>query len=69
MPESFFILSKDRLEMAADEITSIAKIYDRFSKAKLIDNMIIIQSKTHWEKIARRATFAKESGQIGRAHV
>lgn len=64
MPESFFILSKDKLEMAADEITSIAKIYDRFSKAKLIDNMIIIQSKTHWEKIAKRATFAKESGQI-----
>jgi len=64
MPESFFILSKDHLEIAIDEITAIAKIYDRFSKIKIISNLIIVQSKTNWEKIAKRATFSKVSGQI-----
>ena len=64
MPESFFVLSKDYLELAIDEIVSIAKIYDRFSKIKIISNLVIIQSKTNWEKISRRATFVKISGQI-----
>lgn len=64
MPESFFILSKDYLEIAIDEITAIAKTYDRFSKIKIISNLVIVQSKTNWEKIAKRATFSKTSGQI-----
>ena len=64
MPESFFVLSKDYLEIAIDEISTIAKTYDRFSKIKIISNLVIVQSKTSWEKIARRATFAKISGQI-----
>jgi hypothetical protein len=33
MPESFFILSKDHLELAIDEIISISKMYDRFNKS------------------------------------
>lgn len=64
MPESFFILTKDYLEIATDEIVSIAKTYDRFSKIKTISNLVIVQSKTNWEKIAKRATFVKISGQI-----
>ena len=64
MPESFFILSKDYLELAIDEIISLSKIYDRFSKIKIISNLIIIQSKTNWEEIAKRASFVKISGQI-----
>ena len=64
MPESFFILSKDYPEIATDEIISIAKMYDRFSKIKVISNLVIVQSKTNWEKIAKRATFVKVSGQI-----
>ncbi|WP_299292679.1 DNA methyltransferase [Nitrosopumilus sp.] len=64
MPESFFVLSKEQLELATDEIVAIAKMYDRFSKIKIISNLIIIQSKTNWEKIAQRATFVKTSGQI-----
>ena len=64
MPESFFILSKDHLEIAKDEIVAIAKTYDRFSKSKSFSNLIIIQSKINWEKIAQRATFVKISGQI-----
>ncbi|MCA9828338.1 MAG: methyltransferase domain-containing protein [Nitrosopumilus sp.] len=64
MPESFFVLSKDYLELAIDEIISISKIYDRFSKVKVISNLVIVQSKTNWSEIAKRATFVKISGQI-----
>jgi len=64
MPESFFILSKDYLELASDEIIAISKTYDRFAKAKVISNLVIIQSKTNWNKIAKRASFVKVSGQI-----
>jgi tRNA (guanine10-N2)-dimethyltransferase len=64
MPESFFVLSKDYLELAIDEITAIAKMYDRFSKIKVISNLVIVQSKTNWNEIAKRATFVKISGQI-----
>ena len=64
MPESFFVLSKDYLELATDEVIAIAKMYDRFSKIKIISNLIIIQSKTNWNEIAKRATFVKTSGQI-----
>jgi len=64
MPESFFILSKDYLELATDEVIAISKTYDRFAKAKVISNLVIIQSKTNWNEIAKRATFVKVSGQI-----
>jgi len=64
MPESFFILSKNNLEIAKDEIVAIAKTYDRFAKAKFLSNLVIIQSKISWEEITKRATFVKISGQI-----
>ncbi|MCH7757089.1 MAG: methyltransferase domain-containing protein [Thaumarchaeota archaeon] len=64
MPESFFILSKDHLELAKDEIIALAKTYDRFAKSKSFSNLVIIQSKINWEKIAQRATFVKISGQV-----
>ncbi|MBS1267864.1 MAG: tRNA (guanine(10)-N2)-dimethyltransferase [Nitrosopumilus sp.] len=64
MPESFFVLSKDYLELAIDEITTLAKMYDRFSKIKIISNLVIIQSKTNWNEISNRASFVKVSGQI-----
>ena len=64
MPESFFVLSKDYLELATDEIIALAKMHDRFSKIKIISNLVIVQSKTNWNEIAKRATFVKISGQI-----
>jgi len=64
MPESFFVLSKDNLELAKDEIIAIAKTYDRFAKAQSFSNLIVIQSRTPWGKISERATFVKTSGQI-----
>ena len=39
-------------------------MYDRFSKIKVISNLVIVQSKTNWNDIAKRATFVKISGQI-----
>ena len=64
MPESFFILSKDYLELAIDEVTTIVKMYDRFAKIKIISNLVIIQSKTNANEISERLTFVKTSGQI-----
>jgi len=64
MPESFFILSKENIELARDEVIAIAKTYDRFAKSQTFSNLVIVQSKTPWEKIAKRATFVKTSGQL-----
>ena len=64
MPESFFVLSKENLDLARDEILAIAKSYDRFAKAQTFDELVIIQTITPWEKIAKRATFVKTAGQI-----
>jgi len=64
MPESFFIVSKEYLELAVDEVMTLARMYDRFSKVSVISNLVIIQSKTPWEKIAGRATFVKTAGQL-----
>jgi tRNA (guanine10-N2)-dimethyltransferase len=64
MPESFFIVSKEYPELAVDEVITLAKMYDRFSKVKVISNLVIVQSKTPWEKIAGRATFVKTAGQL-----
>lgn len=64
MPESFFIVSKEYPELAVDEVITLAKMYDRFSKIKVVSNLIILQTTTPWEKIARRATFVKIAGQL-----
>lgn len=64
MPESFFVLTKDNLEIAIDEVISIVKTYDRFAKIKVLSNLVVIQSKISWEQITKRATFVKVSGQI-----
>ena len=64
MPESFFILSKENIELARDEVIAIAKTYDRFAKSQTFSNLVIVQSKIPWEKIAKRATFVKTSGQL-----
>ena len=64
MPESFFVVSKNYLDLAIDELIAIAKMYDKFCKIKIISNIVIIQSKTNWEKIAERATFVKIAGQL-----
>ncbi|HET8720372.1 MAG TPA: DNA methyltransferase [Candidatus Nitrosotenuis sp.] len=64
MPESFFIVSKEYLELAIDEVTTLLRMYDRFSKIKTISNLVIAQSTAPWQKIASRATFVKTSGHL-----
>jgi tRNA (guanine10-N2)-dimethyltransferase len=64
MPESFFLVSKEYPELAVDEVVTLAKMYDRFAKVKTISNLILVQSVTPWEKIAKRATFVKTAGQL-----
>jgi len=64
MPESFFVLSKENLELAKDEVIAIAKAYDRFAKVQTFSNVVLIQSITSWERIAKRATFVKVAGQV-----
>lgn len=64
MPESFFVLSKEHLELAIDEVISIAKTYDRFSKFKIFSNVIIVQSSIPLEKISSRASYVKISGKV-----
>ena len=64
MPESFFLVSKEYPELAVDEVVTLIKMYDRFAKIKTISNLILAQSVTPWEKVAKRATFIKISGQL-----
>lgn len=64
MPESFFILSKEHLEIAVSEVCALARTYDRFAKIKSYSNIVIIQSKTDWARIAGRAAFVQTAGQI-----
>lgn len=67
MPESFFILSKEFPSLSLDEVCAIAKTYDRFSKLVSIEsNIAVIQTKTGWEKIAKRAAFVKAAGKVAR---
>ncbi|NDB63449.1 MAG: methyltransferase domain-containing protein, partial [Nitrosopumilaceae archaeon] len=61
---SFFLVSKEYPELAVDEVVTLVKMYDRFAKIKTISNLVLIQSVTPWEKIARRATFVKTAGQL-----
>lgn len=64
MPENFFILSKKNLPLAVDELIAISKSYDRFARIHSEENLVVIQTKTNYEKIAKRASFVKIAGQV-----
>lgn len=64
MPESFFILSKEHLDVAIGEVVALARTYDRLSKARSFSNVVMVRSRTGWEKIAGRAAFVRVSGQV-----
>ena len=40
MPDSFFILSKENLDLARDEVVAIARSYDRFTKVQTFSNVV-----------------------------
>ena len=59
MPESFFILSKDYLELATDEVISIVKMYDRFAKIKINSNLISNSIKNKLEENCKTCYICK----------
>ncbi|MGI0087025.1 MAG: DNA methyltransferase [Nitrosotalea sp.] len=64
MPQSFFILSGEHLELGADEVISISKSYDTKTTYAVESKLVIIKSNTPWQKIAERATFVRACGNI-----
>ena len=66
MPENFFVVSKEHVKLAIDEIISIAKVYDRFAKIVFFSNLVIVQTKIDYKKIHQRASYVKNSGIIVR---
>lgn len=64
MPTNFFLLTKENVELATDEIVAISKCYDRTTKYERFDNLVVINSNVNWQKIAKRATFVKTGGQV-----
>ncbi len=64
MHQSFFVTSGEHVELARDEITSIAKSYDKKAVIKSDSRLVTVKSKIPYSKIAARATFVKISGTL-----
>src|SRR5437867_3040858 len=64
MPYSFFVLSGEHEELARDEIVAISKSYDSRAIFNLESRLVIARSAVPWNKIFRRATFVRISGNI-----
>ena len=64
MQQSFFVLSGQNIELAQDEVVSISKSYDPKTRYKTESNLVVVQSSTLWNKIAKRAAFVKIAGRI-----
>ncbi|MEO9276782.1 MAG: DNA methyltransferase [Nitrososphaera sp.] len=64
MHQSFFVTSGEHVELARDEITSIAKSYDKKAVIKSDSRLVTVRSKIPYTKIAPRATFVKISGTL-----
>lgn len=62
MHQSFFVTSGEHVELARDEITSIAKSYDKKAVTKSDSRLVVVKSKIPYNKISNRATFVKISG-------
>lgn len=64
MPQSFFVVSGENVELAKDEVIAISKSYDKRTLFKTDSRVVIINSQVPWEKIAKRATFVRRAGKI-----
>ena len=64
MQDSFFILYKEHLEFSIDEVNAIVHTLDPNAKIQKISNLVIVNSKTKSDEIARRASFVRVVGQI-----
>src|SRR2546425_5060816 len=64
MPYSFFVLSGEHEELAGDEVVAISKSYDQIASLNSESRLVIARSAVPWNKIFRRATFVRISGNI-----
>ena len=61
---SFFVLPGQYEDLARDEVVTISKSYDSKTKFKAYPRLVILNSKVPWKKIAARATFVRNCGDI-----
>ena len=64
MPQSFFLVSGENVELAKDEVIAISKSYDAKTSFKTDSRLVITNSTIPWSKIAHRATFVRIAGKI-----
>jgi tRNA (guanine10-N2)-dimethyltransferase len=64
MLQSFFVLPSQYEDLARDEVISISKSYDPKTKLSSESRLVILKSKVPWKKVASRATFIRNSGNI-----
>src|SRR5713226_4838538 len=64
MPQSFFVVSGENVELARDEVIAISKSYDTKTSFKTDSRLVITNSTIPWNKIAQRATFVRTAGKI-----
>src|SRR2546430_10793932 len=64
MPQSFFLVSGENVELAQDEIIAISKSYDIKTSYKTDSRLVITNSSIPWSKISQRATFVRTAGKI-----
>src|SRR2546427_9794119 len=64
MPYSFFVLSGEHEELARDEVVAISKSYDPRTIINSESRLVIARSAIPWNKIFRRATLIRISGNI-----
>ena len=61
---SFFVLPGQYEDLARDEVVSISKSYDPKTRFKAEPKLVILKNKIPWKKIAARATFVRNCGEI-----
>lgn len=64
MPQSFFVVSGENVELARDEVIAISKSYDTKTSFKTDTRLVITNSTIPWNKISSRATFVRTAGKI-----
>ncbi len=64
MPQSFFVVSGENVELARDEVIAISKSYDSNTSYKVDDKLVLTNSTVPWNRIAQRATFVKTAGKV-----
>jgi len=64
MPQSFFLVSGENVELAKDEVIAISRSYDTKTSHKTDSRLVITNSTISWSKISQRATFVKTAGKL-----